>query len=260
MGKRKRKNGKAMYSHLSGIKTSPQTYFSLTQQHIPTMTAARIDLLENEIKAKDKLIEHFQSETKEMERECKDYEEKVKNLNDKLTSAASEKYSILDKNQRYEKQATDLKEDIRMLKKSAWIGIDNYAKMKIESLEKQIEEGARELKNELKDFNNAMKARNEKVHRLKEVIEAKDKTIQSLEAKVKESMVGKNKIILKQSKDLISYEGIIKEQGIELKNKDRIINRLRREKEDNHDIQLTEVIREREFIEVHTVDDNHDCG
>ena len=38
----------------------------------------------------------------------------------------------------------------------------------------------------------------------------------------------------------------------------RIINRLRREKEDNHDIQLTEVIREKEFIEVHTVDDNDD--
>ena len=133
---------------------------------------------------------------KEAERKCKDYEEKVKNLNDKLTSATSEKYSILDKNQRYEKQATDLKEDIKLLKKSALIGIDNYAKLKIESLEKQVEEGARELKNELKDFNNAMKARNEKVNRLKEVIEAKDKTIQSLEAKVKESMVGKNKIIL----------------------------------------------------------------
>ena len=114
-----------------------------------------------------------------------------------------------------------------------------------------------------------MKARNEKVNRLKEVIEAKDATIKNLEAKVKHQkypIVEKNKMIdyqsktiLKQSKDLISYEGIIKEQGIELKNKDRLINQLRKEKEDNHDIQLTEVIREKEFIEVHTVGDNDDC-
>merc|ERR1711976_583773 len=113
-------------------------------------------------------MKHFKNEIERLQRKCNDYEGKEKRLNDKATFSASEKtallgkiqkyemrvtdlkdklsivgtekHSLLDKNQRYEKQATELKEDILLLKKSAWIGIDNYAKLKIESLEKQVEE------------------------------------------------------------------------------------------------------------------------
>ena len=53
-----------------------------------------------------------------------------------------------------------------------------------------------------------------------------------------------DKTIIKQSKDL--------------RMKDGIINQLRKEKEEDHEIQLTEVIRERKFIEIHTVDDREE--
>ena len=52
MGKRKRKNAQTMYSYLSQIKTPSKSYFSLNQQHMPTMTVARIDVLENDIIAR----------------------------------------------------------------------------------------------------------------------------------------------------------------------------------------------------------------
>ena len=115
---------------------------------------------------KRKNIMDLHNEIKDMKEKCIDYENKVKNWNEKLTSATSEKCSIL---QLYQKQVFDLKEDIKLLKKSTWIGIENYAKMKIESLEKQVEKGnseIQELKNEVKELNVSLKARNDKVNRL----------------------------------------------------------------------------------------------
>ena len=125
------------------------------------------------------------NEIKDMKEKCIDYENKVKNWNEKLTSAASEKRSM---HQMYQKQVFDLKEDIKLLKKSSWIGIDNYAKMKIESLEKQVEEDVikiQELKHDVKEFNAALKARNDKVNRLKTLVGDKVKTIEVFEAKIK---------------------------------------------------------------------------
>ena len=46
----------------------------------------------------------------------------------------------------------------------------------------------------------------------------------------------------------------------DLKTKDKIITKLRTEKrDDSNDIQLTEVIKEQKFIEVHTIVDDDEC-
>ena len=179
-------------------------------------------------KRKRKNIKDLHNEIKDMKEKCIDYENKVKNLNEKLTSAASEKRSMY---QIYQKQVFDLKEDIKLLKKSSWIGIDNYAKMKIEALEKQVEEGnneIRELKYEAKEFNVALKARNDKVNRLKALVDDKAKTIEVFEAKIKG-----------QRKHITSQQYII----AELKYKDVVLNHLKEDK----------------LIEIHTLVDNDDC-
>ena len=110
------------------------------------------------------------------------------------------------------------------------------------------------LQNDISKLKTAMKAHDDKVNRLKINLEDRDKTIKNFEDKVKnyeKRIATKDRIIEHQFKT-------IARQSKELKSKDGIINQLRKENEDDRDIQLTEVIREREFIEVHTLVDNDD--
>ena len=75
---------------------------------------------------------------------------------------------------------------------------------------------------------------------LKDRLEDKDAIIKNLEAKLKnlkEQSTAKDRIIQRQFKTIAN-------QSKDLKCKDRIIKQLRKEKEDDQDIQLTEVIRE----------------
>ena len=232
---------------------------------------ARNRFLEDDTKEKDKLVKYFQNEIGKFQRKCDDYEGQVKhlkdkvfvapsekisliakvqkyemqvtNLKDKLTIVGTEKHALLDKNRMYEKQATGLKEELKLLKKSSWVGVDDYAKMKIESLEKQVEEDVIKIQ-ELKS-----KAQYDKVNKLKYLLEDKDKTIKIQ----KDKIANMSSKIDKQSDKIIL-------QSKDLKTKDQIITKLRTEKkDDSNDIQLTEVIKEKEFIEVHTIVDDDEC-
>ena len=213
-------------------------------------------------------MKYFQNEIGKLQRKCDDYEGQVKHLKDKvfiapsekisliakvqkyemqvtdlkdkLTIVGTEKHALLDKNRMYEKQATGLKEELKLLKKRSWVGVDDYAKMKIESLEKQVEEDAIKIQ-ELKS-----KAQYDKVNKLKFLLEDKDKTIKIQ----KDKIANMSNKIDKQSDKIIL-------QSKDLKTKDQIITKLRTEKkDDNNDIQLTEVIKEQKFIEVHTIVDD----
>ena len=196
---------------------------------------------------KRKNIKDLHNEIKDMKEKCIDYENKVKNLNEKLTSAASEKRSMY---QIYQKQVFDLKEDIKLLKKSSWIGIDNYAKMKIESLEKQVEKGnseIQELKNEVKELNFSLKARNDKVNKLKQLIDYKAETIKIFEAKIKgqrKQITSQHQMIAEQSEKLYMQSEMLKMQSKDLKSKDAFIK--------HWEIEL-------KYKDVNTLDGNDDC-
>ena len=279
MGKRRRKNANKTVPVPFGF-YNPQNV--VIQQPIPKPPSSgrlydmmeRNKLLQNHKKEKELLELQYQGEIGKLKSQCQDYEEQLKHLKGKLVTAstekrdlldknsryelqatelkdklavlATEKHALLDKNQRYEKQATDLKEDIKLLKKSAWIGIDNYAKIKIESLEKQVEEDVIKIQ-ELKD-----NARVDKVTKLKMILEDKEKIIRKFDDTIKDQNYRIDKMTnkIKQQSDKVIL------MGKDLHTKDKIITKLRTEKKDDSDgIQLTEVIKEKEFIEIHTIVD-----
>ena len=186
----------------------------------------------NSYNERDQLVECHQRENNKLKNRCQGYEKQVQKMKKKLKAAGSTKDMLLERNQKYAKTVSDMVKEIQALK------TDPQAETKINSLEKQVEEGTNKIQTLLKEnkaLNKEIKARNEKFRKLKEV---KDQTIDMLKLENNDLAT---KIKVQKAESIKEQLKTIDEQTKALKAKDDII-------------QSTEVIRE--YIEVHTIDDD----
>ena len=194
--------------------------------------------MSNSNNERDNLVERYQREINKLMNKCHGYEQQVQKLKKKLTAAGATKDMLLERNQKYAKTVSDMVKEIQALKTDPW------AETKINSLEKQVEEGTNKIQTLVKEnkaLNKEIKARNEKFRKLKEV---KDQTIDMLKLE-NNDLATKIKV---QKEEIENQRESIKEQ---LKTIDEQTKAL---KAKDDIIQSTEVIRE--YIEVHTIDDD----
>ena len=194
--------------------------------------------MSNKNNERDKLVEWYQKEINKLMNKCQGYEKQVQKLKKKLKAAGSTKDTLLERNQKYAKTVSDMVKEIQALKTDPW------AETKMNSLQKQVEEGTKKIETLVKEnkaLNKEIKARNEKFRKLKEV---KDQTIDMLKLE-NNDLATKIKV---QKAEIENQRESMEEQLKTIDNQTKAL------KAKDDFIQSTEVIRE--YIEVHTIDDD----